>query len=120
MNGNFEDRNSLGADAKNFAKLLYTKSPDTDLVIVSSMLYNTEVQTEHPTKGQEKTLKQIAKAIKATGQTVELAPLQSVFEQLDAVKRYRDLSGNNMNHPGDYLQRVYAQVALQTICGYAE
>ena len=120
MNCNFEDRNSLGADAKNFAKLLYTKSPDTALVIVSSMLYNTEVQTEHHTKGQEKTLKQIAKAIKATGQTVELAPLQSVFEQLDAVKRYRDLSGNNMNHPGDYLQRVYAQVVLQTICGYAE
>lgn len=30
-------------------------------------------------------------------------------------KRYRDMSGNNINHPNDFLARIYAQVILQTI-----
>ena len=53
-------------------------------------------------------------------ENVEVAPLQRVHKALDSVKRYRDTSGNNMNHPGDYLHRIYAQVALETICGYSK
>ena len=30
-------------------------------------------------------------------------------------KRYADMTGNNVNHPNDYLARVYAQTLLQTI-----
>ena len=31
--------------------------------------------------------------------------------------RFRDMSGNNVNHPNDFLARVYAQVVLQTVAG---
>ena len=30
-------------------------------------------------------------------------------------KRYRDMTGNNVKHPIDFLARVYAQVILQTL-----
>ena len=38
---------------------------------------------------------------------------QSILEH----KRYRDMTGNNVNHPNDFLARVYAQTILQTIAG---
>lgn len=34
-----------------------------------------------------------------------------------AGKRYRDMTANNINHPNDFLGRVYAQVILKTILG---
>jgi hypothetical protein len=68
---------------------------------------------------QEEALKTLVNELNTSGITAALSPLQSVHKRLCEVKRFRDHSGNNMNHPNDYTQRVYAQVALQTILGYA-
>ena len=35
----------------------------------------------------------------------------------DADKRYRDVTGNNINHPNDFVVRLYAQVLLKTMLG---
>ena len=32
-------------------------------------------------------------------------------------KRYRDMTGNNINHPNDFIARAYAQVILKTLVG---
>ena len=32
-------------------------------------------------------------------------------------KRYRDMTANNINHPNDFLGRIYAQVMLKTVLG---
>ena len=34
-----------------------------------------------------------------------------------AEKRYRDMTGNNINHPNDFIARVYAQVILKRLLG---
>ena len=34
-----------------------------------------------------------------------------------AGKRYRDVTGNNINHPNDFVVRLYAQVILKTMLG---
>lgn len=36
---------------------------------------------------------------------------------LESGKRYRDMTGNNINHPNDFIARVYAQVILKTLLG---
>jgi hypothetical protein len=84
------------------------------------MLPNTEGKNDSVVQYQEEALKPVVKALQDAGRAVELAPLQSVHKVLDSVKRFRETSGNNMNHPGDYLHRIYAQVALETICGYSK
>jgi len=33
-------------------------------------------------------------------------------------KRYCDMTGNNVNHPNDFLARAYAQNLWQTVIGY--
>ncbi len=32
-------------------------------------------------------------------------------------KRFQDFTGNNVNHPNDFLVRAYAQVMLKTTLG---
>ncbi len=32
-------------------------------------------------------------------------------------KRYRDATANNINHPNDFIGRIYAQVILKTLLG---
>lgn len=39
------------------------------------------------------------------------------LDLLNAGKRFRDMTGNNINHPNDFLVRAYAQVILKTILG---
>jgi hypothetical protein len=69
---------------------------------------------------QEAELIAIRDELKGEGVLIEVAPMTSVHMVMCNIKRFRDHSGNNMNHPGDYTHRVYAQVALQTVLGYAE
>ncbi len=48
-----------------------------------------------------------------------LADVMAVNLELYDRKQYQDISGNNYNHPNDYMHRIYAQVVIQTIFGYA-
>lgn len=47
--------------------------------------------------------------------SVDVAPVTSVHKHLLTKKRYFDMTGNNINHPNDFLARVYAQTILATI-----
>jgi hypothetical protein len=120
MNTGGQNAQGFAAQAKTFAERVFAKAPDVKLVMVSSMLPNTEGKNDSVVQYQEEALKPVVKALQDAGHTAELAPLQSVHKVLDSVKRFRETSGNNMNHPGDYLHRIYAQVALETICGYSK
>ena len=44
--------------------------------------------------------------------------MTSVSKYIHQQKRYRDTTGNNVNHPSDFLARAYAQVIYQTVFGY--
>jgi hypothetical protein len=95
--------------------------PDAAIVLVSSMLPNNEsVGGMGDIPYQEEKLIELRDNLKAEGIMIEVAPMTSVHSHMCSVKRYRDHSGNNVNHPGDYTHRVYAQVALQTVLGYCE
>ena len=46
---------------------------------------------------------------------VAVVNVTKVHESLFGRKRYADMTGNNVNHPNDYLTRVYAQTLLKTL-----
>ncbi len=46
------------------------------------------------------------------GDCAALVPMTSVHQALMEHKRFFDMSGNNINHPCDFLARVYAQTIL--------
>ena len=48
---------------------------------------------------------------------VALIPVTSVHSAVLERKRYYDMTGNNVNHPNDFLARIYAQTANKVLFG---
>jgi len=47
-----------------------------------------------------------------------VADMTTMSQELYAMgKRFRDMTGNNINHPNDFLARIYAQVLLKALVG---
>ncbi len=65
----------------------------------------------------EPELLKLAEEYNERGVPCAVAPVTSLSSQLLQRKRFCDCSGNNINHPNDFLVRLYAQTALQTLIG---
>ena len=114
------------AEFKNNIKTIMDKvresCPNTEFVLVSTMLPNEEVgfNPGNPVlKNQKKYLPALIE-LENEYQGVAVADITSIHEHLLTRKYFRDMSANNINHPNDYLHRVYAQVILQTMFGAIE
>ncbi len=84
-------------------------NPSAEVILVNSMMANSEwrtcpnheeyakVQADMETKG------------------IALADVRAMHKRLLKQKRFIDMTGNNINHPNDFLSRVYAQTVLQKL-----
>ena len=82
--------------------------PDGSIVLVSPFVFNQ--QTSNWFKAEY--------AASGKSSKISVAKVYSFFNGVcETGKRSRDYLGNNINHPNDYGVRMYAQVALKTICG---
>jgi uncharacterized protein (DUF1800 family) len=52
---------------------------------------------------------------KEYGNKMIVAPVTAIHSELLKKKKYWDMTGNNVNHPNDYLSSVYAQTILSVI-----
>lgn len=101
-------------------------APDADVLLVSTMLPNPEaVRNPSDTffcNGNQPTFEEkmipLAEAINNRGTNCALAPMTSMTRYLYTIKRFRDTTGNNVNHPSDFVVRLYAQTLFQTVFGY--
>ncbi len=86
---------------------------DAEIVLVSSMTANEHesVKPGNVLDAQEDVLDAIATDY--TG--VAVAPVNTVFENVQTIKRYEDITGNGYNHPNDFGIRLYAQTVLAVL-----
>ncbi len=100
---------------------------ETDVLIVSPMLPNPEaVRNPADTffcNGNQSTFEPEMLILSETlnnklGVNCAVAPLTSVTKYIHSQKRFRDTTGNNVNHPSDFVVRAYAQTIYQTLFGY--
>ena len=103
----------------NLAKDIY---PDLHFIMLSSMI-NTPLSTngwytpsmmEH----EAEFLKATRKCNLVDGIPGSLVNMTSMSVSLLDYKDFVDYTGNNINHPNDFLQRIYAQLLLQSFIGY--
>lgn len=87
-------------------------NPDCEFVLIATILANPEASAF---AGCQKDYLPVLQAMETEG--VVVADMTSFHEYLLTKKRYCDMSGNNVNHPNDFLARAYAQVLFQTIAG---
>lgn len=87
---------------------------DAEFILVSPMLANKEVKGFYGNQYKfECTLRQF----EYFDNGIAVAPVWSMHKYILRKKRYYDLTGNNVNHPNDFLARVYAQTVTALLIG---
>ncbi len=124
MNNGYTKADALAEILKTTVMATRTAAPDADVLLISTMLPNIHVEvaagygvaTQHTF---EAAMIELAnKLYTENGIGCAVAPMTSVSESILNVKRYRDTSANNINHPNDFMSRAYAQTLMQTVFGY--
>ena len=86
-------------------------NPDCEFILVSPMRSNAEAWDfrAEPLNSYLRALREM------TGEGVALADMTTLHTYMLTRKAFRDITGNNVNHPNDFLTRAYAQVLLRTM-----
>jgi len=85
--------------------------PRVDVILVANMLSNPEFRAWPAHFENRQRLFKLAGEF----ERVVVADVMAVTEEILKRKKFADISGNNLNHPNDFLHRVYAEVVLGVI-----
>lgn len=101
-------------------KRVQTHAPETNIVMVSTMVPNPEATNGWYGNQDQFEVEMIdsADAYYDNGTSCSVACMTSMSKSVLEHKRFRDYTGNNINHPNDFMARIYAQVMFQTVFGY--
>lgn len=94
-------------------KAVRAKHPNCEFVLVSTTLPNPDVSG--PWTQYQPEYQAVLETIASRMSGVAVAKMTDMHQFLLTKKRYWDMTGNNINHPNDFLARVYAQVAAQAL-----
>lgn len=94
---------------KNITDLIaYTDNGKSEYILISPMLPNPDGEATSGKKflgNQEKYLKYLLKAVSTR---IAVSNMTDFHKRLLIDKKYCDMTGNNINHPNDFLARMYA------------
>jgi hypothetical protein len=86
--------------------------PDCEIILLGSILPNPEAEEfVGPVAEYTEELRKLADEYDG----VVLANMTEIQSYILTRKSYRDITGNNVNHPNDFITRMYTQVLLRTI-----
>ena len=107
-----------------FRKLLdrFTEECPTSAVLtVATMLPNPEANERWNTVQHtyEAAMLPMAEDYYRRGIPCSVVPMTTMSRWILSHKRFCDISGNNINHPNDFIVRLYAATLLQTLTGKA-
>ncbi len=127
MNNGGSTANEVCNWLKQTVDLTVACAPETDVLLVSTMIPNPEAvrnpADEYFCNGNQPTFEAemliLAEALNnKLGVDCAVAPMTSLSKYIHSQKRFRDTTGNNVNHPSDFVVRAYAQCIFQTVFGY--
>ena len=99
------------SNTKTIIDRVLAANPNCEIALIATMLPHSETTYYKNQYLQEAALYELAKSYS----NVDVIPMTSVHSSVLTQKRYFDMTGNNVNHPNDFLIRLYAQTVLQTI-----
>lgn len=120
MNDGFRKADDEKGLQKQITDRLLKDNPSAGLLLLSTMVPNPDavngwygLQDTY-----EPVMKDLAEEYRAEGFDADTACMTSMSKRILKVKRFRDYAGNNINHPNDFMAKVYAQVVFQSVIGY--
>ena len=90
---------------------LRERYPDIEIVLVANMLPNEEFSPHEGHFANLEVLRKVAGEL----DKVALADVMSVTAAMLERKKFADICGNHVNHPNDFIHRLYASVILRTL-----
>jgi len=97
------------ANIKGIIKAVRRHNPKAEFILVATMLPNPESNFVGTQPFFKKVLDEL------TGPGIVLVDMTAVHAELLKYKSYQDMTGNDINHPNDFLIRWYAQEILSTL-----
>ena len=113
MNDGGKSTDQFIANTRTMIDKVLAANPDCEILVIGTMLPHSETTYFKNQYLQEAGLYEMAKSYKS----VDVVPMTSMHSSILEHKRYFDMTGNNVNHPNDFLIRAYAQTILKTIIG---
>ena len=111
MNDGAKSSSAFVANVNQIIAAIKAKFPNADVLAIATMLPNEEAKGFY--LNQESFLE--ALETETEGEGVAVVNMTDVHKTLLERKKYADMTGNNVNHPNDYIARVYAQCLLKTL-----
>ncbi len=103
-----------GALIKELIDKFLSACPDAEIGLIAPMLPHFRFKGFW---GNQKDFEPVFAALCEGYDNMGLIPVTSVHKAMLETKRYYDMTGNNVNHPNDFLARVYAQTVIKSILG---
>lgn len=105
-------------DCRAIAMLVRERNPECEFAFVSTTLPNPLcTQFTHGDSHHRDYEKPYGEMAKGFGASAVFAPATSMQSYLMTRKHYYDITGNNVNHPNDFMARVLAQTLLRVVVG---
>ena len=111
MNDGALASNMFAYKANQLVSAIQEKFPTADVLLVATMLPNSKAPNYY--LNQENFADAMLESCEKQG--VAVVNMTAMHASLLTKKSYADMTGNNVNHPNDYLARVYAQTLLATL-----
>ncbi len=120
MNDGGRSPAETAANCETIVRRVLSLRKGASVLLVSTMLPNPDgLGWNRNQSRQEPELVRLAEKLTAEGVACDVARMTSVSAAILKRKKFIDVTGNNINHPNDYLSRVYAATLLRTlaVCG---
>ena len=120
MNDGTRPPGETAANCEAVVRRVLSLRENASVMLVSTMLPNPDALHGWNANQavQEPALVRLSEKLYEEGVACDTAKMTSVSAELLKRKKFIDITGNNINHPNDYLSRVYAVTLLQTLIGY--
>lgn len=98
---------------------MFLEYSDPDIMLVATMLPNPDANERWNLNQKyfEAEFYALAEELRAEGHRAAVAPMTSTSAGVLERKLFRDWTGNNVNHPNDFMIRIYAATLLRTLLG---
>ncbi len=120
MNDAGNSTNNEKKAIKKITDAFYEIAPEAEVLLVATMIPNPEaINGWYGNQYKfEDVFVSLAESYVQDGKACAVAKMTSMSQRILDNKRFRDHTGNNINHPNDFLGRLYAQVVFETVIGY--
>lgn len=119
MNDGLNDTDTQKGLVKATLDRMTEAAPQCELLLLSTMVPNPDSVNGWYARQElfEDVYYELADHYTRFGHPAAVAPMTSVSKSMLCRKRFRDYTGNNINHPNDFMAAVYAQTVMQTVAG---